>query len=381
MHLSLDNDLVGSLLLLRLVEDVDGPSGLVGDVRDVEATRLVLANLLNLLEVLLGELDLLEVVTDAAGSDGLGNDGVTANLGPGKNDLCGRATDTVGNLLDGLVLDEQRLTNHVVTKSGVLSDVNTLHAHPLDEIGLEEARVTLDLVGSRCDASLVNQSLEVLLGVVGDTNSAGLLLVELGHSLPCVDDGDSVKHLDITVVPKREEVLVDILLLVESDREVNKVQVEVVEAELSETVVESGGNIVGPVLRVPELRCDEEILTLDALAESLLEGLSDLLLVAVNLSKVNVLVTSLESLVDGGFNLARLSLPCSETQLTVPLSACFIALDCWGTHGIEAPVLSFTVRPRDMMCIAWCELEFRGRRGATRGMFMLMRQKMEGRGG
>jgi hypothetical protein len=34
-----------------------------------------------------------------------------------------------------------------------------------------------------------------------------------------------------------------------------------------------------------------------------------------------VLVASLEGLVDGGFNLAGLSLPCSKTQLTVVLSA------------------------------------------------------------
>jgi len=59
---------VGRLLLLRLVEDVNRPSRLVGSVRDVEAARLVLANLLDLLEVLLGELDLLEVVADTAGS-------------------------------------------------------------------------------------------------------------------------------------------------------------------------------------------------------------------------------------------------------------------------------------------------------------------------
>ena len=309
---------MGGLLLLRLVEDVDGPPGLVGNVWDVEAARLVLANLLNLLEVLLGKLDLLEVVTDTAGGDGLGNDGVTANLGPGKDDLSRGSTDAVGDLLDGLVGNEQGLTDHVVAEGRVLSDVNTLLTHPLDEVGLEEARVALDLVGSGGDTSSVDQSLEVLLGVVGDTDSAGLLLVELGHGLPCVDNRDRVKHLDVIAL-EREEVLVNILLLVESNGEVDKVQVEVVEAELSEAVVESRGNIVGLVLRVPELGCDEEVLTLDALAESLLEGLSNLLLVAVDLGKINVLVASLESLVDGGLNLTGLSLPCSKTQLTVIL--------------------------------------------------------------
>jgi hypothetical protein len=212
---------VGSLLLLRLAEDVYRPPGLVGDVRDVEAARLVLADLLNLLEVVVGELDLLEVVADAAGGDGLGDDRVTANLSPGEDNLCGRGTDAVGDLLNSLMGDKQRLTDHVVTESRVLGDVDTLLAHPLDEIGLEETRVALDLVGGRCDTSLVDQSLEVLLCVVGDTNSASLLLVKLGHGLPCVNNGDRVEHLDVTVVAEREEVLVNITLLVESNGEVN----------------------------------------------------------------------------------------------------------------------------------------------------------------
>jgi hypothetical protein len=294
-HLSLDNDLVGGLLLLRLAKDVYGPPGLVGSVWDVEAARLVLADLLDLLEVVVGKFDLLEVVTNAAGGNGL------------------------GDLLDGLVGDEQRLTDHVVTESRVLGNVNTLLTHPLDEVGLEKARVALDLVGGRCDTSLVDQSLEVLLCVVGNTNSAGLLLVELGHGLPCVDNGDGVEHLDVTVVAEGEEVLVNITLLVESNGEVDKVKVEVVEAKLSKAVVEGRGDIVGPVLRVPELGCDEEVLTLDTLAECPLEGLSDLLLVAIDLGKINVLVASLESLVNGGLDLTGLGLPCSKTQLAMVL--------------------------------------------------------------
>ena len=310
---------MGSLLLLRLVEDVHRPPGLVGDVWDVETTRLVLADLLDLLKVLLGKLNLLEVVTDAAGGDGLRNDRVATNLSPGKDDLCRGGTEAICDLLDSLVLDEQGLTNHVVTESGVLSNVNALLTHPLDEVGLKEAGVALNLVGSGCDASLIDKSLEVLLGVVGDTDGAGLLLVELGHGPPCVNNGDRVKHLNVTVVAEREEVLVDVALLVESDGEVDKVKVEVVEAELGKAVVESRGNIIGLVLRVPELRCDEEVLALDTLAECPLESLSNLLLVAIDLSKINVLVAGFESLVNGGLDLTGLSLPCSESQLTMTL--------------------------------------------------------------
>ena len=73
------------------------------------------------------------------------------------------------------------------------------------------------------------------------------------------------------------------------------------------------------MLRVPELRCDEEVLALDTLAECPLESLSNLLLVAIDLGKINVLVAGFESLVNGGLDLTGLSLPCSESQLTMTL--------------------------------------------------------------
>jgi len=113
---------------------------------------------------------------------------VAADLCPGEDDLCGGGAEAVGDLLDDGVGDEEGLADHVVTEGGVLGDVNALLAAPLDELGLEEAGVALDLVGGGGDTGGVDQSLEVLLGVVGDTDGAGLLLVKLRHGLPCVDD-------------------------------------------------------------------------------------------------------------------------------------------------------------------------------------------------
>ena len=72
-----------SRLLSLIAEDVDVPSRLVSDEGNVVAA-LLLANLLNLLDVLLGEIDLLEVGGDALGSDGLGDDTVTTDLSPGE---------------------------------------------------------------------------------------------------------------------------------------------------------------------------------------------------------------------------------------------------------------------------------------------------------
>lgn len=105
-----------SILLLGLIEDVDGPSRLVGGVRNVVAATLLLADLLNLLEVLLGELDLLEVVADTGSSDGLGDDRVATDLSPGEDDLCGRGVEALSDLLDGLVLNKEGLADHVVTE-------------------------------------------------------------------------------------------------------------------------------------------------------------------------------------------------------------------------------------------------------------------------
>lgn len=71
------------------------------------------------------------------------------------------------------------------------------------------------------------------------------------------------------------------------------------------------------MLRVPKLGGDEEILALDTLAECFPEGISDLLLIAIYLGEINVFVAGFERLVNSGLDLPRLSLPCSEPQLTV----------------------------------------------------------------
>jgi hypothetical protein len=70
----------------------------------------------------------------------------------------------------------------------VSSNVDVLLCAVLDELRLEKAGVTLDLVGRRCDTGAVNERLEMLFGVVGNTNSSCLLLVKLSHGLPCVDN-------------------------------------------------------------------------------------------------------------------------------------------------------------------------------------------------
>ena len=69
-------------------------------------------------------------------------------------------------------------------------------------------------------------------------------------------------------------------------------------------------------MRVPQLRCDEDVFALEArdlATKCLLESLRDFLLVSVDLGEIDVTVTTLESPEDGGFNLARLGLPGTES--------------------------------------------------------------------
>jgi hypothetical protein len=198
--------------------------------------------------------------------------------------------------------------------------VDVLLLAELYELRLEKTRVTLDLVGSGCDAGAVDESLQVLLSVVGNANSASLLLGQLCHRLPCVDNRDVVKHLDVASILQREKAVVRVARLVESNGEMHKIQVEIFETELGKAVVESCGDILRAMLRIPELGCDEDVLALkarDLAAEGLLESLRNLLLVAVDLCEVQVAVAGLECFEDGGLDLTRLGLPGAKTQLTV----------------------------------------------------------------
>lgn len=115
-HGNSDNNLVRSSLLFGLAEDVDGPPGLVGDVGNVKSARLLLADALDLFKVFLGQLNFLEVFLDARCGDRFGNDTVSTDLSPCEDNLCGGGAVGLCNLLDGVVLDEEGLVEHVVSE-------------------------------------------------------------------------------------------------------------------------------------------------------------------------------------------------------------------------------------------------------------------------
>lgn len=82
--------------------------------RNVEALGVLLANLVDGLDILVVDLDFLEVGRDAAGSDRLGDHTVATGLGPRQDDLCAGGLVLLGDLGDGGVVDEQGLAEAVV---------------------------------------------------------------------------------------------------------------------------------------------------------------------------------------------------------------------------------------------------------------------------
>lgn len=91
-----------SRLLLGLTKGVDVPARLVSGVGDVVASP-ILAQGADLLHLLGQQLDLLEVVANARGSDRLGDDTVATDLRPGK-------TKTLLVMSAGCVRDRSYMT-------------------------------------------------------------------------------------------------------------------------------------------------------------------------------------------------------------------------------------------------------------------------------
>lgn len=147
----------------------------------------------------------------------------------------------------------------------------------LEEVGLDVVWVVLDLQSSRLDLGVCEEVEQQSTRVVGDTNALGqtLLLDVLkrppGVLEPCV----AVDNLAVRVVgePARWVPCLgrDIL---QRHREVNDIQVEVVNTPVLELLLGDGLDLLVVVECLPKLGHDEEVL---ALYETLLDGAGDTL--------------------------------------------------------------------------------------------------------
>ena len=224
---------------------------------------MLIRELLDRSNVLLIKLNLLEVLCNSGRSDRLGNDRVSADLTPGENDLSGCGALLLGDSLNLRTGDEERDVEEVVTKGGVGGDVDVLLLSIGDKLLARKNRVALDLVNGRDEAGLLDQSLKVLVCEVGNTDGANLALGKLVHNLPRLAVGNGVVYVDlIGVGGGREKVRVRGLSRAKVDRPMDEVEVKIVKLELSECVIQSSLDVLRVVLRVPELGCDEDVLTL-----------------------------------------------------------------------------------------------------------------------
>jgi len=176
-----------------------------------------------------------------------------------------------------------KLQETLGAEARVRSNGNALRVAKMQEPGLNEVRVVLNLESGRSDAGVSKKVLQQRTLEVGDTNGLGKTLVgELLHRLPGLLDGN-VDLLDRTVgiMPAARVNILRIDVL-GRDREVDEEQVEVVNTPPLELLAADRLDPLGLVEGVPQFRDNEELFTLhDALVESTFHALATLLLVGV----------------------------------------------------------------------------------------------------
>lgn len=190
-------DAVRRLPLKSSVIGLQGHAAALTGERDGK-TSLHPAELVDRLEVVVGNLDLLEVRLDSLGRDRLGNGAVSADLGPGQDDLRRRRRQPFGNALNDWVLDGHGFANEVVAEGLQQSatahtdsrrythrigrDVDALLTSVLnDAIQLVQPGMALDLVDGGRHSRGVDQSLQVRGSKVGDADGADLGLGKFDH--------------------------------------------------------------------------------------------------------------------------------------------------------------------------------------------------------
>ena len=308
---------------------------------------MLIGEFLNSSNVLLIQLNLLEVLRNPRWRDRLGDDRVATDLAPSQNDLRRRSALLLSNSLDLWARDEEWDVEEVVAKGRVGGDVNVLLLRVGDELLAGKDRVPFNLKGTGHDIGFLDQGLQGLVREVGHTNRADLALGQLAHGLPCVADGSRGINVHfIRVRSGREEVRVRVLARAEVDGPVNEVEIEVFELELGERVVKRGLDMGGVVLRVPELRGDEDVFTLEAgdVGEGTLDALRDLFLVLVAVIGGTIVSEQFWVKVLWRKAIAPSSVPTTEGQSSS--TSTNIAMPCCGSSGKNFDRVEHALRDR-----------------------------------
>lgn len=233
-----------------------------------------------------------EVETGAVevlGHDGfprrLGNDSEAALRGPAQEDLGGLLAVLLGQVDDQLVLHERDEGVGVLEAEGqeasgaegrVGGDGDALGLAEVQQLLLDEVGVVLDLEGRGRDAGVPQHVVDELGLEVGDADGPRETLVDDRlhgrpgdvHGRVAADDLGLAVVVPAGGVPDRR---VDVF---QGPREVDQVQVEVLEAPVREGPPDRGLDLVAVLEDGPQLRRDEELV---ARHEAVLDGAGDAL--------------------------------------------------------------------------------------------------------
>lgn len=229
--------------------------------------------LLELVELLCGKVDELDVVLDTSRGDRLGERVAATGDLPRDEDVGTLDVVLLCDLVDNL---ERSLAGTGGAERRVSLGKDVLLLEPANELGLGEGEGKLDLVNDRLDAARLEELLGAANGEVGDTdvldNTLVDKLLELSPDLDKVFGG-----LEVEEVLSGGGVLLGVagkltggdILGDESDVPVHEVKVKVLDVELVERVLDSLADVV--VVEFEELRGDPDVLTgntreLDALS-------------------------------------------------------------------------------------------------------------------
>lgn len=180
------------------------------------------------------------------------------------------------------------------------------------ELGLDQARVSLDLVHDRHDPRLLDNLLQELNVEVAHADSADLLglLRDPHHLLPCLRDAWRlpVDGPGLAILLIRHEISASH----KGNGPVDEVDVQMVGTELTKGEVEIRLNVLRAVRIVPELGDEGDFFPLDA---GLGDADADLLLVPVDQGAVDMAVSDTQRFFDSLLDLSSGGLPGTKADL------------------------------------------------------------------
>lgn len=207
------------------------------------------------------EVDGLQVRLHVLNAGALGDDRQTALGGPPEKDLGGRLSVLLGDLTDNIVLQEGLNLGGVLhvelpergrAEGAVGGNGNALVLGKAEELVLDEVGVVLNLEGGWADLCVPEEVVDELGLEVGDADVLGEALGdEALHSGPRLLDGGLAGADLITLVLPARRVADGGVDVLGGDGEVDEVEIEVVDAPVSQLLLHDGLDALLVVEGVP----------------------------------------------------------------------------------------------------------------------------------